>query len=173
MGNNIKFIKSHESIKFLILAAILISASFVTWNGLKFTLDTENPILVVVSGSMIPALNVGDLIIIRGVSPEQISVGSIIVFHSPIAYDTLIVHRVVDKIDHGSDLGFKTKGDYNHYEDNWIVKSKDVIGTYVGKIPYAGIVIIKLKEPAGMGLLIFLIFIMIVYEIFEDKKKKK
>ena len=173
MVRNLNFVKKHEAIKLLILAVILVSASFVTWSGLKIALNTENPILVVVSGSMVPTLNVGDLIVIRGASPEQITAGSIIVFHSPIEYDTLIVHRVVDKVNYGNEFGFKTKGDFNYHEDNWIVKSKDILGTYVGRIPYAGIVIIKLKQPAGMSLLIFLILVMIIFEFFEEKRKKK
>ena len=173
MSKTFSFVKKHESVKLLILAVLLVSASFITWNGLKIALNTENPVLVVVSGSMIPTLNVGDLIIIRGESPEQISVGTIIVFHSPINYNTLIVHRIVEKIDHGNDFGFKTKGDYNLHADNWIVNSENIIGSYIGKIPYIGIIIIKLKEPAGMSLLIFLIVVMIIFEFLGDKKKER
>lgn len=173
MNETMKFIKKHESFKLLIIAVILISASLISWNVLKFTLNTENPVLVVVSGSMVPTLNVGDLIIIKGTPAEQISLGTIIVFHSPADYDTLIVHRVIDKMEYKDDLVFKTKGDFNYYEDNWLVPSTYIIGSYIGRIPYVGIVIMKLKEPLGMSFIIFLLLLMIFLEIFEEKKKKK
>jgi signal peptidase len=172
LSKAIKFVKKHEYARLLIIAIILISTSLATWNGLKIALNTENPILVVVSGSMVPTLNVGDLIIIKGEPSEVLSVGTIIVFHSPADYDTLIVHRIVDKMKHDDDYAFKTKGDFNYYEDNWIVPSKYIVGAYIGKIPYIGIAIMKLKEPAGMGFIMFLIFVMIVLELFEDRKKK-
>lgn len=172
MGKAIRYLRKHEFAKLLIIALILISVSLATWNGLKIALNTENPILVVVSGSMVPALNVGDLIVIRGVSSEELSDGTIIVFHSPADYDTLIVHRIVEKMRHDEDYAFKTKGDFNYYEDNWIVPSKYIVGAYIGKIPYIGFVIMKLKEPAGMSLIIFIIFILIIMEFFEERKKK-
>jgi len=172
MGKAIGYLRKHEFAKLLIIAILLISASLATWNGLKIALNAENPILVVVSGSMVPTLNVGDLIIIRGVPSDELSVGTIIVFHSPADYDTLIVHRIVEKMRHDEDYAFKTKGDFNYYEDNWIVPSKYVVGAYIGKIPYIGFLVMKLKEPAGMSVIIVIIFILIIMEFFEERKKK-
>lgn len=172
MGKVIRYLRKHEFVKLLIIAILLITISLAAWNGLKIALNTENPILVVVSGSMVPTLNVGDLIVIKGMSSDELSIGTIIVFHSPADYDTLIVHRIVEKMRHDEDYAFKTKGDFNHYEDNWIVPSKYVVGAYIGKIPYIGFVVMKLKEPAGMSFIIFVIFILIMMEFFEERKKK-
>ena len=42
----------------------------------------------------------------------------------------------------------------------------------IWKIPYIGFVVMKLKEPAGMSVIIFIIFILIIMEFFEERKKK-
>lgn len=165
-------IKRHEWIKLLILAVVLISASNLAWFGLRVALNAEHPILVVVSGSMVPTLNAGDIIAVHGSQPEDISVGTIIVFHSPRDYDTLIVHRVIEKVDYNDGIGFKTKGDFNLFADTWIVPSDYVIGTYIGRVPYIGLVVMKLKEPVGMSFIIFIIAVLLIMEIMESRKKK-
>ncbi len=165
-------IKRHEWIKLLILAVVLISASNLAWFGLRVALNAEHPILVVVSGSMVPTLNAGDIIAVHGSQPEDISVGTIIVFHSPRDYDTLIVHRVIEKVDYNEGIGFKTKGDFNLFADTWIVPSDYVIGTYIGRVPYIGLVVMKLKEPVGMSFIIFIIAVLLIMELMESRKKR-
>ena len=173
MNKVLNHIKKHEWIRLLILAVILISASNLTWFGFKIALNAEHPVLVVVSGSMVPTLNVGDIIVIQGTPPDQISVGTIIVFHSPREYDTLIVHRVIERVDYDGDIGFKTKGDFNLFADSWIVPSNFVIGSYLGRAPYVGFIVMKLKEPVGMGLVIFIIVVLLAIEFMESKKRKQ
>ncbi len=87
---------------------------------LASTLNSESPTLTVISYSMYPALTRGDLILVKGVTPEEIKVGTVIVFHHA---NGLAVHRVIR---------FKgdfivTKGDANTAEDEPITFD-DVIG---------------------------------------------
>jgi signal peptidase len=172
MSKFTSIIKRHEWIRLLILAVVLISASNLAWFGLRVALNAEHPILVVVSGSMVPTLNAGDIIAVHGSQPEGIMVGTIIVFHSPRDYDTLIVHRVIEKVDYNEGIGFKTKGDFNLFADTWIVPSDYVIGTYIGRVPYIGLVVMKLKEPAGMGFIIFIIAVLLIIELMESRRKR-
>jgi signal peptidase I len=130
-----------------IFAGIFIA--FMIYSILGFGLGTSKPVLTVVSGSMEPVLQVGDLIILKGVEPEDIVVGDIIVFN-PVVVDKLIVHRVVEIIEENvveSDLdefvvySYRTKGDNNVTNQNidpWIVHQKHVYGKYVFRIPYLG-----------------------------------
>ena len=76
--------------------AFVVLAEYAVFFGLKVAFRTEYlPFHPVSSESMVPTLNVGDLIVVRGVDPGSVTVGTVIVFHSPRNYDMLIVHRVV------------------------------------------------------------------------------
>jgi signal peptidase len=56
----------------------------VVWFGLQLASGTENPFYVVASGSMIPVLEVYDVLLVQGHTPfEDIEIGDIIVFNRP------------------------------------------------------------------------------------------
>ena len=169
----LRALRHNEVTKLIMLAVLVISISYGGWATLRFTLATEHPVLVVVSGSMVPTLNVGDIIFIKGAPVEKINVGTIVVFHSPREYETLVVHRVVQKIDNGGAIYFKTKGDFNRYTDDWTVPEDYVVGTFSARIPYIGILVMRLREPGGTALIVFLIILLISYEAYNAKSKKK
>ena len=75
--------------------AIVVIAVVVIWLSLQAVFGTQNPFYVVASGSMIPALEVYDIIVIQGHDPfEEVQVGDIIVFDRPSDHNRVIVHRV-------------------------------------------------------------------------------
>jgi signal peptidase len=80
--------------------------------GLGHALDTDKPVMAVVSNSMDPTLKKGDLVVVKGVSPEDIKIGDIIVYHNPLQ-GVAVVHRVIDIRKDGGKLIFYTKGDNN------------------------------------------------------------
>ena len=170
-----KTIRHNEVAKLIMLAVLVISMSYGGWAALRLALATEHPVLVVVSGSMVPTLNVGDIIFIKGVPEEKIENRTIIVFHSPSPgqYDTLVVHRVVQKIDKSGTVYFKTRGDFNRYTDSWEVPKDYVVGAFSARIPYVGVVVMKLREPAGTAFIIVLIILLIGYEAYSSGSKKK
>ncbi|MGQ9542787.1 MAG: signal peptidase I [Candidatus Bathyarchaeia archaeon] len=165
--------ETREIIKLLLLSALVVSLSYCGWATLKIAWATEHPVMVVVSGSMVPTLNVGDIIFIKGIPAREIGVGTIIVFHSPRDYDTMIVHRVVERVERGGVIHFKTKGDYNRYIDNWEVPESYVVGVFSGRIPYAGVIVMRLREPAGTTFIIILIVVLIAYEVYSSGAKKR
>src|SRR4030065_1564901 len=73
-------------------------------------LGTENPALTVTSNSMWPALKRGDLVIVKKAEPDEIKIGTVVVF---IHQNGLAVHRIV-KV---SGDTYTTKGDANTAED--------------------------------------------------------
>jgi signal peptidase len=129
--------------------------------------------MVVSSGSMVPVLNVGDIIIVRGVDPQTVTVGTIIIFHSPYEYDMPIVHRVVAVVNNGSSLFFETKGDHNSVQDGWRVPAENLMGVYVMKVPYIGLISLELRGPLGITLIILLIALIILVEYSESKSTSK
>ena len=73
--------------------ALVLSTAFMLWKGLSIAADSPSPIVVVLSGSMEPAFERGDLLILwnRGMDTQ---IGEIVVYNvkgKPIP----IVHRVV------------------------------------------------------------------------------
>jgi len=126
--------------------------------------------MVVSSGSMIPTLNVGDIILVRGVDPTTVTVWTIIIFHSPYDYPTAIVHRVIRIDNENGQLFFETKGDNNPVADGWRVPAANLIGVYVGRVPYVGLLSLELRGPLGWILIVLLVFLIIGMEYDESKK---
>ncbi len=90
---------------------------------------------VIVSNSMNPIIEKGDLIFIDRISFDDLEIGDIIQYQLE---DIQVVHRIV-RLE--SDEGIKyliTKGDNNNAEDVNPVGQEQVKGKYIGKIPYIG-----------------------------------
>lgn len=115
---------------------------------------TENPFYVIPSESMIPTLNVGDVVVIRnspGFAFQDVKVDDIIVFHTDDGGGRTIVHRVVE-IYSDSDTGerlLKTKGDnnpisYDHFD--YPIKKADYYGKVIAVIPKIGLLSTILKH---------------------------
>jgi len=140
----------------------------------RVVMQTESPIMVVPSTSMVPTLNVGDIVIVKGVDPKTITVGTVIIFRSP-AGSIDIIHRVVGIARMGDTLYFQTKGDHNPSPDPWSpgVPEENVKGVLVGRIPYVGYVTLALQGTPGMVLIGVLIFLMLVFEYYDSRKKKQ
>jgi signal peptidase I len=82
--------------------------------------------------------NTGDIIILRGIKPQNVEVGDVIVFSASQAYP--IIHRVVEKKSENGAIIFATKGDHNVMQtmDDIEIKQDAVIGKAVFRIPYLG-----------------------------------
>ena len=166
---DIKAVLKNPTARVILLVAILFIATYGGVEVLRLTLQTESPLMVVSSGSMIPVLNVGDIIIVRGVDPRTVTVGTIIIFHSPYEYDMPIVHRVVKVLNDSGSLSFETKGDNNGVQDGWRVPAANLMGVYVMKIPYIGLISLELRGPLGVTVIILLVALIIAVEYNESK----
>ncbi|CAH0057065.1 unnamed protein product [Clonostachys solani] len=133
--------------------ALILSSAFMMWKGLSVISDSPSPIVVVLSGSMEPAFQRGDLLFLWNRNLLQdTSVGEVVVYNVKDK-DIPIVHRVVRKYGEGEDAKLLTKGDNNPSDDtelyargqDYLVR-KDIIGSVVGYIPFVGYVTILLSE---------------------------
>ena len=157
---------------------IIVIAIAVIWIGLQVIFGTANPFYVVSSGSMIPTLEVYDVIIVEGnTSFEDVKKGDIIVFYSPGKYDLgeerVIVHRV-DSIVKEDPKIIQTKGDNNPRS----MKNVDYPITeeiYLGKveyvIPQVGYITQILQPPINYIIIAIIIGVMIVKQVYSKKKK--
>ena len=102
-------------------------------------LGTNYPIAAITSGSMWPVLHIGDLVLIKATSREEIKVGDIVVWRNAKGFT---IHRVTKL----NATTLVTKGDGNFTADE-PVKYADVVGRTVYwkdsiplRIPYMGYV---------------------------------
>jgi signal peptidase len=167
----VKLLRRNPTARVILLIVVLFTATYGGVEVLRIALQTESPLMVVSSGSMIPTLSIGDIIIVRGVDPHTVTVGTIIIFHSPADYDMPIVHRVVRIIDEGNSIFFETKGDHNPVQDGWRVPSQNLMGVYVARVPYVGLLSLELRGPLGVTVIILLVALIIAIEYHESKPK--
>ena len=94
----------------------------------------------------------GDLIFVKTVKPEDVKIGDVISFFDPAGNGTSITsHRVVEIINEGGKISFKTKGDNNNTEDKLPVPAENLAGVYTGfKIVGAGRVAMFMQTPWGL-----------------------
>ena len=89
---------------------------------------------IVRSGSMKPAVNVGDVAFVTLNSDfSKLQKGDVIAFQS-LEFNDIVIHRIIDI---NSD-GYITKGDANEDKDLEPVGLDKVLGIYRFKIPYLG-----------------------------------
>lgn len=135
--------------------------------------------LTVLSGSMSPFLEPGDMIVVRQVDPESIVVGDVITFR--VDAQTLVTHRVAEIIRQDGSIAFRTKGDANNTEDPDLVTSDRVVGSMVFKIPYAGYIGRFVRTPKGFVAMIVFPGVLLIAgeiknilnELSKEEKEKK
>ena len=94
--------------------------------------------LVVLSGSMEPALGTGDVSVVRTIAPLEARPGDVVTFRDPDDSERLITHRVREMHAQGPVVVFRTRGDANTASENWQVSSTEEIGRVVYRIPKLG-----------------------------------
>ncbi len=170
-----------DTFKYILIGLIL--AAGLNY-GLGYVLGADKPVMAVVSGSMEPTLNIGDLVIIKKVNPDKIEVGNIVVYYDPYK-NIRVVHRVVkiDNID--GKRYFITKGDNNLTnplpdQDVGIAPllvGKEIRGKVILKIPKLGLVKVYFSDiVAKYGIVkavSFLLLLFIAFGILEDFLKDK
>ncbi|MGB9729258.1 MAG: signal peptidase I [Thermoprotei archaeon] len=152
----------------ILVIVLIIALSFKEILG--FILHTSVPIAVVESGSMIPTLEKGDLIISVGVDPSNLKVGDIILFKSPLNPNIIIVHRIIEIYKNDGTVLIKTKGDNNPIADPWTVNGNQVLGKVIFRIPYLGWPSIISNQISWFLPLILLAIILVI--IFWPEKSK-
>jgi signal peptidase I len=94
--------------------------------------------LVVLSGSMEPALGTGDISVVRSIAPLEARPGDIVTFRDPDHDDRLITHRVRSMRAEGGAVQFVTRGDVNNASERWRVSADGEIGRVAYRIPELG-----------------------------------
>jgi signal peptidase I len=110
--------------------------------------------LVVLSGSMEPALATGDVSVVRSIAPLDARPGDIVTFRDPDNAERLITHRVRAMHVQGDAVVFRTRGDANNVSERWRVPANGEIGRLMYRIPKLGWV---LNFARSKGLFVLLL----------------
>lgn len=108
--------------------------------------------VIVLSGSMSPEFEAGDMILIRQVDPNTLQENDVICY---LEREAAVTHRIMEIIELDGSTYFITQGDANNTEDSLPVTPQQVQGKYTGlHIPKLGDFAIFLQSTLGMILFI-------------------
>lgn len=124
--------------------------------------------LSVVSDSMAPTFQAGDLILIRSCDPASLKKGDIVTFHTIINNEfALNTHRIAEIQGQADARSYVTKGDNNDIADIHMITDGDIVGKYVARLPHFGRVVEFLSSSMGFLLVIVLpLLIFFVYQVY-------
>ena len=134
-----------------------------------------NTPLVVKSGSMSGTapghIEVGDLIFVSPVKPEELKAGDIIAFKEKNSL-SVTTHRIIEVVkQEDGTFAYSTKGDANNVADQDQVTEDRLVGIYRGRIPKVGDFAMFLQTPLGMIVFIGIpLFTFIIYDIIRRQK---
>ncbi|KAJ5960375.1 Signal peptidase I [Penicillium vulpinum] len=161
---------ARQSIAQVLNFALVLSTAFMLWKGLSVVSASSSPIVVVLSGSMEPAFQRGDLLFLWNRNTRA-EIGEVLVYNVR-GKSIPIVHRVVRTFPEvegrASTKKVKeitvdttpkshmllTKGDNNSADDtelyaegqDYLDRAEDIVGSVRGYIPMVGYVTIMLSE---------------------------
>jgi signal peptidase len=123
--------------------------------------------LAITSGSMMPSISIGDVVVSIPVSISDIQPGNIIVFKGA---SSLIVHRVLQ---YSHENCYVTKGDANESPDPLWACGDNIVGKVVMVIPLIGLPAVYLLKYTGgltnsISLVIALLSLIYVYYIVRE-----
>lgn len=119
--------------------------------------------VTVVSGSMEPELNIGDVVLIK---PNEIyQINDVVTYREE---NMLVTHRIVAL----TDQGFALQGDANNTIDSRYIKQEEIVGKVVMAIPMIGKIGLWLMTPVGiLSVIVVAGIIYIIRKQFIEKKE--
>merc|ERR1711970_728647 len=117
MFDDVKRMDKRQFLYQVLSFGMIVSSALMIWKGLMVFTGSESPVVVVLSGSMEPAFQRGDILFLyKGSKPVE--TGDIVVFNLdgrqiPIVHRVLRLHEKRDE----EDFDVLTKGDNNFDDD--------------------------------------------------------
>lgn len=130
---------------------LILSGAFMCYKALSLIANTSTPVVVVLSGSMEPAFQRGDILFMWN-RQSRVNVGDIVVYDTKVR-NIPIVHRVLRQHASSRKQLVLTKGDNNPlddldlyaYKQMYLDRAKDITGgvvkAYFPKLGYATILL--------------------------------
>ena len=114
----------------------------------------------IISGSMEPEINIGDIVVVKEVKEEQLQVGDVISFRQG---QSVVTHRIIqiEKTENGA--LFTTKGDNNNVEDKTKISIDMIEGKTICRILYLGKISRLLQGKVAIIVIAFIVYIYFVH----------
>jgi signal peptidase I len=123
--------------------------------------------LTVMSGSMEPALGVGDVVINGRVTPADVRVGDIVTFSDPEGTGKLLTHRVRRVRIADGTAHVVTKGDNSNAVERWDMPAEGSLGRVEFRVPLLGFLVFWLHGPlARIGLIVIPALLLAGFELW-------
>lgn len=132
--------------------------------------------LIVLTDSMYPEIQSGDLIICDVVEPEEVEQGDVISFFDPAGNgETIVTHRVLEVTEQNGDIAWKTKGDANNVEDRLLVPADSLVAEYQGtRIAGLGNVAMFMQSTPGLIVCVVLPLVLLIgYDMIRRRMYEK
>lgn len=164
---------------YLVAAAIVFGAILFAFNTSPdkslFGLRYYN----IITPSMSPTYNQGDMIFVKLCGAADVDVGDVITFNPSDNSETYLTHRVFKKYENYENTGvtcFETKGDANNTSDAFILKEDKLIGKVSFSIPKLGSIVefIKMRWYLIIPIIIMIaVFFQLLKRYFLLGKEEK
>ena len=120
--------------------------------------------MIILTDSMKPVFEAGDLIICHTAEPEEVEEGDIICFYDPAGNGTSTVTHRVEEVTTDTDgkIAWVTKGDANNTEDLRIVPADNLVGVYRSRLAGLGNVAMFMQTTQGLILCVLCPMILLV-----------
>ena len=131
---------------------------------------------VVLSGSMLPTIQVKDVVVTKKIAEERLEIGDIITFISPDPRfgGISVTHRIIEKI-YDETQGiykYRTQGDNNNIADGTPVSNDYILGKVILKVPKLGYIQDILASKGGLIIFVLIPCLAILsYDIMKIFKR--
>lgn len=132
--------------------------------------------LIVLTDSMFPDIEKGDLIFTKSVAPKDIKVGDVISFYAEEDdFAAIWTHQVIEIIEEDGALKFKTKGTNNPTEDSKLRDEDKIVGKYTDfRIAGAGNLAMEMQKPGGLIICVVVpILLFVGYDVIRRRMYEK
>lgn len=151
----------------VVLLTLSILAGFSSTGGKKLNVLGYRPVLVV-SGSMLPSIEINSLSIMKYCSIDEVEVGDVVMYYHP-RLKINITHRAIDKYDASEEVEYLiVKGDANNAADDIHVTDDMLVGklvaTYNQTVPFVNL-IIQDGQVNSVALLVIIVSIAMILTI--------
>lgn len=160
---------------FIIIVVSIIFIQRISDN--KLTLGGYS-IYTIITESMVPKYNVGDMVIAKKIPITELKVNDDIVYlgNKNDFAGKIVTHQIIEIEKKGNELYFHTKGIANMIEDP-LVEENQILGKVIMKGTILSLISKIVNNPYGFYFVIFVPFaILLVIEIIdfiEEKKERK
>ena len=132
--------------------------------------------LIVLTDSMYPVIQSGDLIICSTAQPEEIETGDVIAFFDPAGNGTTIVtHRVLEVTELDGRTAWRTKGDNNNTEDRLLVTGEKLVAVYEGTrlAGFGNVALFMQTTPGLIVCVVCPILLLVGYDMIRRRMYEK